>query len=363
MRASVSLGTGKGFTVRDVSIATPIGREVAVEVRASGLCHSDMHLVSADFGVPMPAVFGHEVAGIVKAVGPEVTTMVPGDHVVACLIQFCGVCVVCTSGRSYACPNKQATLRRANQPPRLSMDGEALNQAYGIGGFAESVLVHENQLAVVNRLIPFAQASLLGCGTVTGAGAAINSAAVRVGDTVVVIGTGGVGLNTISGARLAGALQIIAIDIDDTKLEVAKRFGATETINSRETDAVQVVRALTGGGATHVFEVIGLEQTQAQALDMVGTGGGAYFVGLAKPGASVQMGSSLEMLRAHSSVTGVHMGSTNLKKDIPMYAELYLQGRLNLDDLVSQEITLGEIDEAYAQLERGGIIRSVITSF
>ena len=363
-KASVSLGHGQGFAEHTVTLAAPIGREVRVEVRASSLCHSDLHLVETDFGVPMPAVFGHEVAGVVTAVGLDVTTINLGDHVVACLVRFCGLCLDCVSGRSYACSNPQATLRKANEPARLTFqDGSPINQAHGIGGFAAEVLVHENQLAVVNRQIPFPQASLLGCGTVTGAGAAINSARVRVGDTVAVIGTGGVGLNTISGARLAGALRIIAIDIDDKKLEVARRFGATDTVNSRNVDAVAEVQRLLGGGVQHAFEVIGLEQTQKQAIDMVRSGGGAYFVGLAKPSAQISIGSSLEMLRAHSPITGVHMGSTNLKKDIPMYADLYVQGRLNLDDLISQEIGLGDVNAAYEQLKRGEVIRSVITSF
>lgn len=363
MRASVSLGLGHGFEPRDVEIAQPLGREVLVEVRASGLCHSDAHLVGTDFGIVMPAVFGHEVAGVVVRVGPDVSTIDVGDHVVACLLQYCGLCAECVAGRSFACTNKAATLRRVTDPPRLQFAEGPLNQVYGIGGFAELSLVHENQLAVVNKQIPFPQASLLGCGTVTGAGAAINSAQVRVGDSVAVIGTGGVGLNAISGARLAGALRIIAIDIDDAKLRVAERFGATDVVNGAQGDAVAEVLRLTGGGVDHAFEVIGLEATQQQTIRMVRPGGGAYFVGLAKPDAKIELATSLPMLRAHTTVVGVHMGSTNLKQDIPMYADLYMQGRLNLDDLVSQQIALSDIDEAYRQLAHGGVIRSVVTSF
>jgi S-(hydroxymethyl)glutathione dehydrogenase/alcohol dehydrogenase len=363
MRAAVSLGLGQGFAVHDVSIARPLGREVLIEVKASALCHSDLHLSETDFGIVMPAVFGHEAAGIVLAVGPDVTTIDVGDHVVACLVQFCGMCLDCLSGHTFSCTNPGAIARPASAGPRLSFGKGSLNQAYGIGGFAEQALVHENQLAVVNHEIPFPQASILGCGTVTGAGAVINSAQVRVGDTVAVIGTGGVGLNAISGARIAGALRIIAIDIDDRKLEAARLFGATDTINSRDADPVAAVRALLGNGVDHAFEVIGLEHTQKQAIAMARSGGGAYFVGLAKPGSSIEMGSSLEMLRAHTTVVGVHMGSTNLKKDIPLYANLYVQGRLNLDDLISQEIDLSGIDAAYEQLKSGTVIRSVVTSF
>lgn len=363
MKASVSAGVGKGFEVHDITIAQPMGKEVLIDVRASGLCHSDLHLVETEFGISMPAVFGHEAAGVVTAVGPDVTTMEQGDHVVACLVHFCGLCLECLSGRTYACLNPDTVLRPPGIEPRLSCDGEPLTQAYGIGGFAEQMLVHENQLAVVNKQIPFAQASILGCGTVTGAGAAIHSAGVRVGDTVAVIGTGGVGLNVISGAQLAGALRIIAIDIEDSKLAVAERFGATDTINSRNVDAVDAVRDLTGRGVHHAFEVVGSQTTQQQAVAMVRPDGGAYFVGLAQPGTAIELPTSLEMLRAHSAVVGVHMGSTNLKRDIPMYADLYIQGRLNLDDLISQEINLSEINHAYEQLKRGEVIRSVITKF
>lgn len=363
MRASVSTGIGKGFDVQDVEIAAPADQEVLVEVRASGLCHSDLHLVEREFGVPMPAVFGHEAAGVVTAVGDRVTTIGVGDHVVACLVRFCGLCLECVSGRTYSCLGPDSVLRPPGSTPRLSWPDGPLNQAYGIGGFAEQMLVHENQLAVVNKKIPFPQASVLGCGTVTGAGAAIHSAGVRVGDTVAVIGTGGVGLNVISGARLAGALRIIAIDIEDSKLEVAARFGATDAINATGVDVVSQVRKLVGPGVNHSFEVVGSRATQQQAVTLARPGGGVYFVGLAEPGATIELPASLEMLRAHNAVVGVHMGSTNLKRDIPMYADLYVQGRLNLDDLVSQEIHLSDIDHAYRQLTRGETIRSVITTF
>jgi S-(hydroxymethyl)glutathione dehydrogenase/alcohol dehydrogenase len=167
----------------------------------------------------------------------------------------------------------------------------------------------------------------------------------------------------INGARLAGALQIIAIDVQDSKLATAERFGATHTVNASEGDPVAAVRELTGRGAHHVFEVVGLPRTQQQAPEMARPGGGVWFVGLGEPGATLTLPSSLSMLRAHTTITGVHMGSTNLKRDIPMYVELYLQGRLNLDDLVTQEIGLGDIDRAYEQLKRGEVVRSVITSF
>ncbi|MBD8605486.1 Zn-dependent alcohol dehydrogenase [Aeromicrobium sp. CFBP 8757] len=363
MKASVVNGVGQGFVVEELDIDEPRGMEVLVDVRASGLCHSDLHLAEIDFGLPMPTVLGHEVAGVVSAVGPGVTTTRVGDHVVACLVKFCGRCIECTSGHTFACTTPNSTLRATTEPPRLTRRGIAMEQAHGIGGFAEQALVHENQLAVVSDDIPFAAACIIGCATVTGAGAAINTAQVRPGDTVAVIGTGGVGLNVISGARLAGAMRIVAVDIDDGKLAVARRFGATDVVNASGVDPVAAVRTLLRGGVTHAFEVIGLPQTQRQAVELAGKGGGVHFVGLAKPGTTLEIDSSLSMLRAHTSVAGVHMGSTNLKRDIPMYADYYLQGRLNLDDLVSQEIGLNDIPAAWEKLRSGSVIRSVVTSF
>ena len=363
MKAVVTRGVNQGFKVEEVRLAEPKGREIVVDVKASGLCHSDLHIAENDFGFPFPVVLGHEIAGVVEAVGPDVTTIEVGQHVVACLIQFCGACVECLSGRTYQCLNQAYTLRGEGEESRLTTeDGEAVAQFFGISGFAEKVLVHENQLAVVNNEIPFPQACILGCGTVTGAGAAINTAGVRVGDTVAVIGTGGVGLNAISGAAIAGARHVIAIDIDDTKLEAAKKFGATDVINSRNTDPVAAVKELCGG-VDHAFEVIGLEETQKQALDMTGPGGKAYVIGIAKPGTELKVDTSLGILAAHHGVEGVWMGSSNIKRDIPLYADLYVQGRLNLDDLVSQEISIDQVEEAYEQLKQGGIIRSVITKF
>lgn len=364
MRASVSEQVGSPFTTKEISIADPLDREVLIDVRASGLCHSDLHIVESGYGFSFPGVFGHEIAGVVTAVGPEVSTIAVGDHVVGCLIQFCGACTTCLSGRTYECPNPQATLRGPDSPPRLSAeDGTPLAQGWALGGFAEQALVHENQLAVVRADIPFPQAAILGCAVVTGAGSAINTAGVRVGDSVAVIGTGGVGLNVISGALLAGASTVIAIDIIDDKLEVAKRFGATDVINSASVDAVAAVREITGGGVDHAFEVIGLPATQEQAIALRKVGGHAYLIGIAKPDATVTLDTSLAALVSHASVQGVSMGSTNLKRDIPMYADLYMQGRLNLDDLISQEISLDEVDEAYAKLKSGEVIRSIITRF
>lgn len=363
MKAAILNNLDGTFQIEEIDIDSPRGREVLVDVKASGLCHSDLHFAQQDFGVPLPAVLGHELAGVVLAVGPDVREFVVGDHVVGSLIQFCGHCRACIAGRTYQCTHPEETLRGADDGSRLTKDGRAVAQVFGTGAFAQRALVHENQLAAVPRELPFAQASLLGCGTITGAGAAINTAEVRPGDTVAIIGIGGVGLNVISGAKLAGAGRIIAVDMQPKKEELARKFGATDFVDASAGDAVAAVRALVDGGVDHAFEVVGIKATSEQAIKMVRKGGGAYLIGVHSPAATIDVNVTIDLLTNQVEVRGVYMGSSNIKHDIPMYAQLYLQGKLNLDDLISREINLSEINEAYEELKGGAIARSVITSF
>ena len=367
IKASIAYGIGKGFAQpEEVIIDDPIGAEVLVDVQASGLCHSDLHLVEDDDKFfPFPAVIGHEISGIVEAVGPEVSGIKVGDHVVASLEQVCGHCANCLKGQPQSCTQQQECVRGAGEKPRLSFpDGRPITQAFGTGGFAEKALIHENQLAVVNNQVKWDEAACIGCATITGAGAAINTAHVRPGDTVAVIGTGGIGLNIISGARICGAKRIIAIDLLDNKLEFARKFGATDVINSKNEDPVAKVRELTDGGVDQAFEAIGLPVTMKQAWDMLGVGGTAYPIGLTKPDATVSLEINPADLLVHQrGFKGVWMGSTNIKHDIPMYADFAVDGRLNMHDIVSQHIKLSQIDEAYKQLVNGEVIRSVITEF
>lgn len=360
MKASVVSGPGQGFHVQEVDIAQPIGREVLVDVKASGLCHSDLSVATFLEGMAFPAVLGHEVAGVVTATGPEVTEFTVGDHVVASLIQFCGKCRNCLAGRTHACPHPEATQRGAGQPPRLSAGGKPVTQFSALSGFAQQALIHENQLAVIPEEMPFPQAALIGCGVLTGAGAVLNTAGTQAGDSVVVIGAGGVGLNAVSGAKIAGASTIIVTDLEDAKLEKARAFGATHTVNSRTQDPVAEVRRITGGGADHVFDFVGLRPVTRQGMEMLNKGGGLYLVGVAANDAGIDL-STLAALNNQNHVHGVFMGSSHLKRDIPLYASLYLQGRMNLDDLVSKEISLDQIDEGYEALKDGSTARVVIT--
>lgn len=361
MRASVLRAVGAGFAVEDVTIADPIGREVLVEVRASGLCRTDHSIATKEMGIPMPVVTGHEVAGIVTGVGPGVTRVAVGDHVAACLIQACGMCARCLSGRPYQCQGVERLNRGAQDEPRLSSGGEPLFQAFGLGGFAERALIHENQLVPMPATMPFAQASLLGCGVVTGAGAVLHTANVQAGETVVVLGAGGVGLNAVSAAKLVGAGRIVAVDVRAGALATATHFGATDVVNSADTDAVAAVRELLGG-ADHVFDFVGTSGVAAQGYAMLGVGGALYVIGVAGPTASVEV-NLLDAVVRQPRVIGCNTGSANHFKDIPLYIDWYQRGRFDLDDLVTHEIGLDEIDKAYAKLSDPDVVRIVITSF
>lgn len=363
MKASVVNAVGGGFAVEELALAQPLEREVLIDVKASGLCHSDLTLATAGIGQPPPVVLGHEVAGVVIAMGEDVTGIELGDHVVASLIQFCGKCTQCLSGHTHSCLHPEATLRAESEPARLHAgDGRVVNQGYGLGGFAAQVLTHENQVAVVPKALPFEQAALLGCGVLTGAGAVLNTANVQYGQTVVVIGAGGVGLSTIAGAVLAGASRIIAVDVTDGKLEFARIFGATDVINSRQLEPVHAVKALLPEGADYVFDLVGVRAVIEQGLQMLSKGGGLYLIGIGAGTTSVEL-HTLGLQLNQNRIETVYMGNSNLKRDIPFYAQMALAGRFPLQYLVSRRIALSQIDEGFEALKDGSIARVVITDF
>ena len=362
VRAAVVTEVGGGFTPMEVDVDAPTGREVLVDVRASGLCHSDLHVVEMGHTVTFPSVRGHEIAGVIVALGPDVRDLRVGDHVVGCLVSWCGDCEPCRAGRRTMCRRPAATLRSAGEPPRLSRGGVEITQGNGMAGFAEQVLTHENQLTAIDPTMPFAQAAVIGCSVVTGLGAVEHVAKVAGGQVVVVFGCGGVGLNVINGAVIAGAREIIAVDVVDAKLDWARRFGATQVVNSRRDDPVAAIREITGSGADHAFEVVGLSTTQQQAWSCLGVGGRAYLMGMSAPGTELVIDTS-ESHRMQKAVEQVYLGATDPRRDIPRYVELYRAGALLLDELVTDTISLDGMDEASAALVRGETLRSVITEF
>ncbi|MDJ1369801.1 Zn-dependent alcohol dehydrogenase [Gulosibacter molinativorax] len=362
MKAMVVRELGAGWVEEDVTLADPVGNEVLVELKASGLCGSDLMEMKNEVNYPPPAVLGHEIAGVVTKIGPNVTTFEVGDHVAGCLVQFCGKCETCLSGEVGLCRNPGDTVRGEGETPRITdANGQALTQGMALGGFAQEALVHENMLVKLPDEMPFPQAAVLGCGVVTGTGAVLNAAKVQRGEAVAIIGAGGVGLNAISGAVLAGASKIIVIDLNDETLETAKSFGATHVINSGNTDPVAAVKELTDGyGVKYAFDIVGIGATARQGYDMLDRGGTLYQIGMS--GNTFEL-ASLPNIFDRKAVQGVFMGSGVPKRDIATLADLYLNGRLNLDDLVSEEISLSDINAGYERLKDPKVNRVVITDF
>ena len=345
-------------TISTIEVSEPGIGEVLVRTVATGVCHSDLHGMHG-MAFPTPFVLGHEPAGVVEAVGPGVRRFAPGDHVVACLSAFCGHCEKCVTGRSYQCFTDEFA-RRETDESRLSRDGEPIHQFCGLGGFAEYMLVGQNTLVKIRDDMPLDRACLLGCGVLTGVGAVLNTAQVEGGSSVAVIGVGGVGLSVVQGSRIARASTIVAVDVDDAKLELASQLGATATVNAAEGDAVARVVELTGGGADYVFEAIGNPATVQQGLAMAGAGGLLTVVGIMDYGASFTM-SGIDLLMG-KRVQQSMMGSNRFVSDIPRLVEHYLEGRLDLDHLVGATAPLDEVPGVLQELEAGRVLgRTVIT--
>lgn len=358
MKAAV-LNTAPGrLEFEELEVDTPGPREVVIRTAAVGLCHTDLHYVDAHWRTELPEVLGHEASGVVEAVGADVTAVTPGDHVVTCMTAFCGRCRYCISGRLTLCINYSG-LRDRPRPALTTKSGTAVGRMGGVGGFAEKMLVHENSVVRVDDEIPMDRASLLGCATITGVGAVWHSARVQPGSSVAVIGCGGVGLSTIQGAALAGAARIIAIDIDQRSLEQAIGLGATETVNANDSDPVAAVRALSGGGVDYSFEAIGRRATVEQAFAMLARGGVATVLGMVPDDQPLHITAS-ELFFYEKRLQGSLLGSNQFPTDIPRLVELYLQGRLQLDEMISHRFTFEDIDAGLAALREGGVNRVVV---
>ena len=288
MKAAVLREVNQPLAIEDVSTGDPQPREVLLRTAAAGVCHSDLHFQNGSYPYPLPAVLGHESAGIVEAVGKDVHYVKPGDHVITCLSAFCGHCEYCLTGRMVLC-NEPELSRGADEPPRLAAGGEAIAQFLNLSSFAETMLVHEHAVAKIRPDMPLDRAALIGCGVTTGVGAVIHTAAIEPGSTVAVIGCGGVGLSCINGAEIAGAGRVIAIDTVASKLELARKFGATDTVNAANEDPIEAVREMTGGGVHYSFEAIGLKATTEQAFKMIKAGGTATVIGMIPVGTMVEI--------------------------------------------------------------------------
>lgn len=358
MRAAVQFEVPGSLEIVDVEVADPGPREVLIRVAASGLCHSDLHFLEGKYHTDLPCVLGHEASGVVEAVGSDVTYLAPGDHVITCLSTFCGTCKYCVTGRPYLC-TRQGLERHSGEPPRLSFEGRKVNQFARLGAFAEQMLVHENSAVKVRPDMPLDQAALIGCAVATGVGAVANTACIPLGATVAVLGCGGVGLNAVQGAAMAGAGRIIAIDRLAWKLDLATQYGATDVVDASEEDPVEAVFGLIPEGVDYAFEAIGLKVAAEQAFQMLAKGGTAVIVGMIPEGQMIEIRGEI-LMGDGKSLIGSNMGSNRFRVDVPRYVDAYLAGRLKLDELVSHRITLDEVNEGYAALNRGESTRSVI---
>jgi len=397
MKAAVMRANDAPLNIEEISIASPDRHEVLVRTAASGICHSDLHViegglpvppptvlghepagiveaVGADveefapgdhvieggLPVPPPTVLGHEPAGIVEAVGADVEEFAPGDHVIGCVSAWCGSCGPCLQGRPYLCARGESFQRPADGQPRLSDGGGPIHQFANLSSFAEQMLTHERALVKIDPSMPLDRAALIGCGVTTGMGAALNTARVTPGSDVAIIGCGGVGLAALQGCRIAGAGRIIAVDTAEWKLRLACELGASDTVSAGGTDPIEAVRELTFGGVDYAFECIGLPATVQQAIEMARPGGAAVLVGVVPFGTMVDFHQALVVLQ-EKRILGSMMGSNRFRLDMPKYVSYYLDGRLDLDRMISRRIGLDDVNDAIGAMKKGEVARSVIT--
>ena len=357
MKAAVLRAVGAPLQIEEVELDALGPREVRVRTVASGVCHSDLHVIEGENPWELPLVLGHEPAGVVEDIGSLVSAVKVGDRVVACSSAFCGACAFCSAGKTHLCGG-MATLRSEGEPSRLLQGGKPIGQFAYLSSFAEEMLLHENSLVVVRDDMPLDRASLLGCGVLTGVGAVLNTARVRPGETAVVIGCGGVGLSVIQGLRIAGASRIVAIDTQEWKLDLALKLGATEGVLAGDT-AVGEVQERTAGGADYAFECIGNKHTIPQALAMLKSGGSCLLVGLMPVGERFEI-AGFDLVLGAKTLQGSLMGSNQFRLDIPRLVDFYLSGALNLDDMISERIPLEQVNNAFDDLRQGRSARSVI---
>lgn len=357
MKAAVCHEFGKPLVIEEVQLGEPQAGEVKVKLAACAICHSDISYMEGAWGGRLPALYGHEAAGVVETVGVGVKNVQPGDPVVVTLIRSCGRCFFCAQGQPHLC---ESSHRLDRENVLHTQDGTPIFQAMRSGAFAEYVVVDSSQAIPIPADLPLDLASLLACGVITGLGAVVNTAKVPAGSSVVVIGAGGVGLNSVQGARLSGAQPVIAVDVVDSKLEAARAFGATETINAASEDALARVRALTNGrGADYVFVTVGIASALKQGLLLLRKGGTAVMVGLPPSGEKLRL-EVVNFADANQILMGNKMGSTRPSVDIPRLAALYREGRLKLDELITNRYPLEQINEAIAEVKLGKVLRNVI---
>ena len=358
MKAAVLVEAGKPLVIEQVNISNPGPHEVLIRTAACGLCHSDLHFIEGTYPHPLPAIPGHEAAGIVEAVGSEVRTVKVGDAVITCLSAFCGHCEYCVTGRMSLCLGAE-TRRKPGEAPRLTRpDGSPVAQMLNLSAYAEMMLIHEHACVAINPEMPLPQASVIGCAVTTGAGTIFNACKVTPGETVAVIGCGGVGLATINAAKIAGAGRIIAADPIPEKRALAMKLGATDTVDAMADDAAAQILELSKGGVDHAIEAVGRPASGELAVKSLKRGGTATSLGMMPLQHSVGL-SAMELLSG-KRLQGAIMGGNRFPVDIPRLVDFYMRGLLDLDSIISETIPLEQINEGFDKMKRGDAARSVI---
>ena len=358
MKAAVLIQPGQPLEIEDVIISKPGPHEVLIRTAACGLCHSDLHFIEGSYPHPLPAIPGHEAAGIVEQVGSEVRSVKVGDAVVTCLSAFCGHCEYCVTGRLSLCMGGD-TRRAPNEPARITRpDGSTVNQMLNLSAYAEMMLVHEHACVAINPAMPLDRAAILGCAVTTGAGTIFNACKVTPGETVAVVGCGGVGLATINAAKIAGAGRIIACDPIAEKRELAMKLGATDVIDAASASAAADILEMTKGGVDHAIEAVGRPASASLAVGVLKRGGTATILGMMPLSERVSLG-AFDLLSG-KKLQGALMGGNRFPVDIPRLVDFYMRGLLDLDTIVSERIPLEKINEGFDQMKKGDAARSVV---
>ena len=358
MKAAVLIEPGKPLVIENLTIDKPGPHEVLIRTAACGLCHSDLHFIDGAYPHPLPAVPGHEAAGIVEAVGSEVTTVQVGDAVITCLSAFCGHCEFCVTGRMSLCLGGD-TRRKEGQPARLRReDGSTVNQMLNLSAFAEQMLIHEHACTRIDPEMPLDRAAVIGCAVTTGAGTVFNACKVTPGETVAVVGCGGVGLAAINAAKIAGAGRIIAADPLPEKRALAQKLGATDVVDALADDAAKQIVEMTKGGVDHAVEAVGRPASASLAVASLRRGGTATILGMMP--LSEKVGLSAMDLLSGKKLQGAIMGGNRFPVDIPRLVDFYLRGLLDLDSIVAETISLAQVNEGFDKMRKGDAARSVI---
>jgi alcohol dehydrogenase len=355
-------GETKPLKVQEVDLAPPGHGEVMIEVKAAGLCHSDLSTINGDRLRPIPMVLGHEAAGIVRQLGEGVTDLAVGDHVVLVFVPSCGHCLPCMEGRPALCEpgaaaNTEGTLLSGAR--RLSDHGHAIHHHLGVSAFAEFAVVSRRSIVKIDRDLPFDEAALFGCAVLTGVGAVVNTAKIGAGVKIAVLGLGGVGLNALIGAAAAGAAEIVAIDLSEEKLALALSLGATAAVNAKDADVITQVRDLTHGGVDFAFEMAGSVQALETAYRITRRGGTTVTAGLPNPNSRWEL-QAVNMVAEERTIKGSYIGSAVPARDIPRYIDLYRKGKLPIDRLMGERLTLDRINEGFDRLASGSATREII---